>query len=374
MNHTMNYMKAIGILLVVAGHINSEVLHWFPVFSFHMPLFVFVSGYLYKPSYEENVGVFLRKKITGLILPYYRWNFIYGVVATILLAIGFNNSLVRPLSIKSLLIDPWMYTSAQYWFNAASWFVLSLFIILIWSMLLRKAAKHIIASEWFMTLLFGGLCYVGEMLSVQAGLSMSTNGGVAQIAGFTGVEVLQLHVVRTLFGAFFFQVGILYREKIETKDIFRSWLCLLIVIFQAYLIYRQNGNIAFTMAFGAFPEHNLWIPMVTSLTGIYLCLKLCEMLVVYTGGNDKFLNFLGRGSWTIMVNHFFGIWLCSACLYTSKKIGLLNLADFDVTVFKSVWNYIYMGWGELSIALYFVFALGFSCLVQLCMDRIGVKR
>ena len=100
MNHTMNYIKAIGILLVVAGHINSEVLHWFPVFSFHMPLFVFVSGYLYKPSYEENVGVFLRKKITGLILPYYRRNFIYGVVATILLAIGFNNSLVRPLSIK----------------------------------------------------------------------------------------------------------------------------------------------------------------------------------------------------------------------------------------------------------------------------------
>lgn len=374
MSYTMNYMKAIGILLVVAGHIYSEVLHWFPVFSFHMPLFVFISGYLYKTAYEDEVGHFIKKKIHSLVLPYYRWNLLYGIVATVLLAVGCNNPLASPLTVKSFFFDPWLHTSAQYWFNGPSWFVLTLFLIMIWSLLLRKALGRIIHSEWGLTLVFAALCYAGEMLSASMGFSIGRNGDLPQMIGLSLQESVGLNVIKILFGAFFFQVGILYRVKIEHRDSFKSWLCLLIILFQSYLIYRQHGNISFTMAYGAFPEHNLWIPMVTSLTGIYLCLKLCEMLVAYTQGKDRFLNFLGRGSWTIMVNHFFGIWLCSASLYALKKAGVLTLADFDVSAFKSVWSYIYMGWGELSIALYFVFALGFSCLVQWGMDKAGVKR
>lgn len=61
MNYAMNYVKGIGILLVVMGRVGCEILDWFPIYSFHMPLFVFVSGYLYKTSYEQNMGLFLRK-------------------------------------------------------------------------------------------------------------------------------------------------------------------------------------------------------------------------------------------------------------------------------------------------------------------------
>ena len=374
MNYTMNYMKAIGILLVVAGHVSGEVLHWFPAFSFHMPLFIFVSGYLYKTSYEENVRLFFRKKFSSLLLPYYRWNLFYGIVATILLAAGCSNPLVSPLTVKSFLLDPWLHGSAQYWFNSASWFVLALFLIMAWSLLLRKALKCLVRSEWGMTLVFAVLCYAGESLSSALGLSAGHNGGLARMMELSLTESLGLNAIKTLFGAFFFQVGILYREKLEQRDGFRSWLLMLVILLQPYLIYRQQGNINFIMAFGEFPEHNLWIPMVTSLTGIYLCLKLCEMLSACTGGQDKFLNFLGRSSWTIMVNHFFGIWLCSAVLYVLNKHQLLELSGFDAARFRSAWDYIYLGWGEFSLALYFAFALGFSCLVQWLRDKNGVKR
>ena len=42
----LDYAKGIGILLVVLGHIyNNSVKLW--IYSFHMPLFFIISGYLY---------------------------------------------------------------------------------------------------------------------------------------------------------------------------------------------------------------------------------------------------------------------------------------------------------------------------------------
>lgn len=45
MNNKMNILKAIGIITVVIGHTWSNVFAWFPTYSFHMALFMFISGY-----------------------------------------------------------------------------------------------------------------------------------------------------------------------------------------------------------------------------------------------------------------------------------------------------------------------------------------
>lgn len=48
MNNKMNILKAIGIITVVIGHTWSNVFAWFPTYSFHMALFMFISGYFFK--------------------------------------------------------------------------------------------------------------------------------------------------------------------------------------------------------------------------------------------------------------------------------------------------------------------------------------
>lgn len=65
----LNYIdniKAIGITLVVAGHIiqrsNADV-----IYLFHMPLFFFLSGYLFTP--QENKK-YIAKKFNHLLIPY----------------------------------------------------------------------------------------------------------------------------------------------------------------------------------------------------------------------------------------------------------------------------------------------------------------
>ncbi len=71
--------KAIGIILVVIGHYHPDNgPGWYEfinslIYSFHMPLFMFASGYVYiatKRS-EENYGTFIYKKIKRLMIPYF---------------------------------------------------------------------------------------------------------------------------------------------------------------------------------------------------------------------------------------------------------------------------------------------------------------
>lgn len=65
-------MKGIGIFLVVFGHtINTgELLHW--IYSFHMPLFFIISGFLVSPPplRAEGIGDFIKKRLKTLMLPY----------------------------------------------------------------------------------------------------------------------------------------------------------------------------------------------------------------------------------------------------------------------------------------------------------------
>lgn len=60
--------KGIGILLVIFAHINTGIVaKW--IYSFHMPLFFFLSGYVFRV--KDNFGLFFKKKVRSIIVPYF---------------------------------------------------------------------------------------------------------------------------------------------------------------------------------------------------------------------------------------------------------------------------------------------------------------
>lgn len=70
--------KAICIIMVVIGHyVPDNMPDWYVVvhdwiYTFHMPLFMFASGYLYLIlKKEENYSTFLFKKVKRLMIPYF---------------------------------------------------------------------------------------------------------------------------------------------------------------------------------------------------------------------------------------------------------------------------------------------------------------
>ncbi|PWJ60383.1 fucose 4-O-acetylase-like acetyltransferase [Dyadobacter jejuensis] len=77
-------LKGLAILMVVVGHFiqynsaeGKDNVIFSIIYSFHMPLFMFISGYVahltVKPSIFGSFGVFIFNKGRGLLLPFFSW-------------------------------------------------------------------------------------------------------------------------------------------------------------------------------------------------------------------------------------------------------------------------------------------------------------
>ena len=80
----LDFFKGVAMLLVVCGHfiLNnwSGALDKHPVYiwiySFHMPLFFFISGYLISYSGKELSFITVKKKVEALLIPFILWSFL----------------------------------------------------------------------------------------------------------------------------------------------------------------------------------------------------------------------------------------------------------------------------------------------------------
>ena len=59
--------KGIGILLMILGHTMTSGWGKDVIYSFHMPLFFIIGGYLYK---EKSVSLSLKNHFRRLVIPY----------------------------------------------------------------------------------------------------------------------------------------------------------------------------------------------------------------------------------------------------------------------------------------------------------------
>lgn len=89
-NENMDALKGFGILLVVIGHVCTEMtglVHW--IYSFHMPLFFMISGYIEEEKMvNSNVGIlkYIMRKAKSLLYPYLIFSFIASIGSLIVLA------------------------------------------------------------------------------------------------------------------------------------------------------------------------------------------------------------------------------------------------------------------------------------------------
>lgn len=64
----VDFIKTLGIIFVVMGHSGSPLAGY--LYTFHMPLFFFVTGYLRCVSKDYSWWEFINKKIKKIIIPY----------------------------------------------------------------------------------------------------------------------------------------------------------------------------------------------------------------------------------------------------------------------------------------------------------------
>ena len=118
-------VKGIGITLVVIGHFQQPGHQY--IFWFHMPLFFFVSGYLYNP--RKTVKEYFFHKCNTLLVPYFMFLFLLSIpdyMYMIRSYTGENNNFYRPFlsfTLKQIYGGRNLYG----WFDVF-WFVTCLFL------------------------------------------------------------------------------------------------------------------------------------------------------------------------------------------------------------------------------------------------------
>ncbi len=66
--------KAIGIFCVVLGHHRHPLYNY--IYSFHIPLFFFISGFLFTIKPDTSFSTFAKRKARTLLLPYFVFSFL----------------------------------------------------------------------------------------------------------------------------------------------------------------------------------------------------------------------------------------------------------------------------------------------------------
>lgn len=146
-NYLLDNLKVVLIFFVVFGHVieyyikDNSILRIVYVFIyiFHMPLFIFISGYFSKNFYRMK-----RKAIRNLLIPYITFNMIWYTAVYI----GTKENMF------SLLLPGWTL-----------WYLLSLFF---WRIFLKYIVKfkHMLVFSFFIGILIGLVPSVGSILSI----------------------------------------------------------------------------------------------------------------------------------------------------------------------------------------------------------------
>ena len=250
-------LKAIGIFLVVLGHcpINPQIRHY--IYSFHMPLFFFISGYLFNRNRYENFRIFLIRKFRTLIIPYFTFAFTsYLFWLIIVRNLSIRGESLRVSPIKPLLgifysigVDGWSVP-----LDAALWFLTCLFLVEILFWFISSMCKKTLYLM-FILISLAALGYTGSLF--------------APIRLPWSMDVALTAVV-------FYGVGCTLKRKIEdlTGSVSIKFILLPCLFLISVVFCFLNGRIHMNSNY----YNNIFFFYISAFAGILCCLMISKLL------------------------------------------------------------------------------------------------
>lgn len=285
-SYTVNALKAIGILAIVASHLGiSFGGKIFPVSSWHVPLFFVVSGYLF----NFNKTNFLQK-IKKYIKIFYSYYFFYAFI-TFLIYLFLHKIYGSLPSLKTLTWASLSYIPFSIF--APAWFLQALILCSLLFFLVIKFSEYCKISKLapFMFLIFGILAV--NLTNSDFSPMVGANNGVKKV------------IVRTLMGSFYMYAGYFYKCKLKNFIKFsnKEIVC---VLFIQILLYIFVDNLDMSIYLGQLP-HNI-APFIAPFTAIYTLTYLIKKIPQKFLKNRIVYN-TGTMSLNIMMNHIFAIFI-----------------------------------------------------------------
>lgn len=316
-SNEVNLLKALAIMLVLSGHLEFSLLGIFPPYSFHMALFFFISGYLFKDKYLSDVKTYFKHRVKSLLLPYFLYTTFYTFV-TIFIAKLTSKFWGLPLSLKNFFVTPFL-NGHQLDLACPLWFVTQLFMTMIVFLFLFKILKKFSDNKFFHLSIFALLGLMAIPLSKTITLTPFV-----------------LIVVRTLFSLFFVYLGYFYKNYIEEfYNIFTlKWAGAIIALQSILWLFNrdyspmQGIGLSYVLVWARF-DQQLIVPILTSLTGIWASLFVVKILYPYLK-DVKFFDQMGKVTYHIMANHLLVMYIITAILMHINSVPFSERANHDI--------------------------------------------
>lgn len=316
-SNEMNLLKALAILLVVSGHLEFSLLGIFPPYSFQLALFFFISGYLFKDKYLDDVKTYFKHRVKSLLVPYFLYSSFYTIV-TIMIAKLTGKFWGLPISLKNFFITPFL-NGHQLDLACPLWFVTQLFMTMIAFLFLFKGLKKISENKFFHLAVFAIL-------------------GVLAIPFSKAVQMtpFMLVIVRTMFSLFFVYLGYYYKNYIkDSYNIFTvKWAGAIIALQSILWLFNRDYTpehgigLSYVLVWARFDEQ-LIVPIITSITGIWAAMFITKIFYPYLK-DVKFFEQMGKVTYHIMANHLFVMYLITAFLLYINNIPITERAQHDI--------------------------------------------
>ena len=333
-NITFGILTGTAIVMVVAGPFGYGVLtvgDLFPYYSFHVPLFMFISGYFYKEVGKGQTFGYVKKKVCRLLVPYLLWNLVYGLLAWLLRGYGF--SMGEEISVRTLFLAPFMH-GYQFIYNYAAWFVPVLLVIEMMNLLMRficgwsfeKLSRRRDEGgnlEWFY---LAGSLAIGMIV-----VCLAIGGHVWGDYKAAG---------RILFLYPSYQMGQFYKKKLEKHDTMGNLVYFAIVMGVQTLLQIGCNGLAFSSVWCTGFANGPLVPYVTIVTGIAFWLRIAKVAAPVIG-RSRVIRFLGQNTYTVMMHHVL-VFMLIKMILAGVAAGTGLCGDFDFAQFYSNIDYIYL--------------------------------
>ena len=270
--------KGIGILTVVLGHIlsKSQGLCWF-IYSFHMPLFLIMSGFFEKE--QDNFKTYLLKTTKRLYLPYLA----YVVLDYILYYFFYDRSLKN-----ALILGARAAIGMEIAINLPIWFLFALFVVKIIFQLLHLIRNKKVQTVFIMIIIFGGFLY------------MHVFDKVIFYAIFTIVPALTFYSIGYLLKDLSKRPFWVYTHKIRSKKI-RTTIAMVLCLLLAAFLSQVNGDVG---VLGCHFGNTLFF-ISTGISGAYGFIILSSILASSIKLRPRFILYIGKHSLAIQVTHYY---------------------------------------------------------------------
>ena len=257
-NNEFDIAKAMGIFLVILGHMPSMVPKsiriW--IFSFHMPLFYFIAGYFARDIKNGlELRQFIKRKWKGLIIPYIIYSCLFLFLDIVSGRVGSNQIISE---IESILLGA----------QGVQWFLYGLFVVS-----LLFAIARLIKPKKIRGCFVIGCILLGCMLH------------------FWGIEN-RFQLASSLYGVGFYYLGFLKRDKVQ-YDMKKALIFLIVSVVGVGILSRQYSVGILDMKVNAHID--ILMNYLLALCSIYVILYISH-IIKSSNFASIFLKYIGKNS------------------------------------------------------------------------------